>query len=186
MPKINQSFEVDQSIETVWSFFGDVPQLVDCMPGVELLEDLGDGSFKGKMKVKVGPITANFLGEATITESDDSRHVGAISAQGADRQGGSRASAKVRYSLTPVGSGTSVDIVADISLQGAMARFGRTGIIEEVSSRLTREFADCIGNKLSATTVEEAAQVQAKDVKGLRIFLQSLWAYLKRPFKRDA
>jgi carbon monoxide dehydrogenase subunit G len=183
VPEIRQEFQIEQPVEAVWSFFDDVPQVVDCMPGVELLENV-DGLYKGRMKVKVGPIIANFHGEATITEANRSTYVGSISAHGTDRQGGSRASASVRYSLAPAQSGTSVAIVADISLQGAMARFGRTGIIQEVSSRLTQAFAECIRSKLSASTVDRSSEVKVKEVNGIRLFLHSLWGLLRRLFSR--
>lgn len=183
MPEINETFEVEQPVEAVWTFFDDVPQVVACMPGVELLE-YADGSYKGRMKVKLGPITASFEGEATITEADSSTHEGAISAQGADRQGGSRASATVRYSLAPVGSGTSVAIAANVNLQGALARFGRTGIIQEVSSRLTREFAECVRSRLSVSEADRPVGVPARELKGIRLLLQSLWGLLRRLFGR--
>jgi len=183
VPEVNQTFEVEQPVETVWTFFDDVPQVVDCMPGVELLEYV-DGSYKGRMKVKVGPITASFEGEATITEANASTYEGSIAAHGTDREGGSRASADVRYSLAPAGSGTRVAIVADISLQGAMARFGRTGIIQDVSSRLTREFAECIRSKLSVPGASAYPHTQASEVKALRLLLQGLWAWLRRFFGR--
>lgn len=185
MPEINQIFEVPRPVPTVWSYFNDVPQVVECMPGVELLDDLGGGAFKGNMKVKVGSIAANFQGEARVTETDEARYVRVISARGVDRQGGSRASAKVRYTLSESADGTKVEIDADISLQGALARFGRAGIIREVSARLTQEFAGCLRTKLTAPTPDAAAKIKAAEIKGLHLMLQSLWAFLKRLFSRN-
>ena len=185
MPQIKESFTVEQPIGVVWTFFQDVPTVAQCMPGVELLDAVNDDTYNGKMKVKLGPISAQFQGTATIESLDETAKTGSISAKGADRQGGSRASAKVQYSLGDSGGGmTSVDIVADIVLQGSMAQFGRTGLIQEVSSQLTKEFASCIESKLGATTPEAAAEVKASEVKGFSVFFKGLWAWLKGLFER--
>lgn len=186
MPQITESFTVDRPVDVVWSFFQNVPEVAACMPGVELLDSLGDNTYKGRMKVKLGPISAQFQGQANIENLDESGRTGVISAKGADRQGGSRASAKVQYSLSPAAAGTKVDIVADVSLQGAMAQFGRTGLIQEVSGQLTKEFAGCIEQKLAAPTPEEASEVTAGDVKGLRVFAQGIWAWIKSLFGRKS
>jgi carbon monoxide dehydrogenase subunit G len=186
MPQITESFTVERPVETVWTFFQNVPEVAACMPGVELLETLDGETYKGKMKVKLGPISAQFQGQATIENRDEAGRIGVISARGADRQGGSRASAKVQYSLAPADAGTKVDIVADISLQGAMAQFGRTGLIQEVSGQLTKEFAGCIEQKLAAQSPEEAASVSAGEVKGFRVFIQGIWGWLKSLFARKS
>lgn len=184
MPQITQSFTVQRPVQVVWDFFQDVPAVAACMPGVELLDSLGTDSYKGRMNVKLGPINAKFEGQAKIENLDEAARTGSITAKGADRQGGSRASASVDYSLGSEGNATKVEIVADITLQGAMAQFGRTGLIQEVSGQLSKEFASCIELKLAATTPEEAAAVQAGDVKGFKVFWQGLRGWLKNLFRR--
>jgi carbon-monoxide dehydrogenase small subunit len=184
LPQITENFTVEQPVEVVWTFFQDVPEIAACMPGVELLSAVKENTFQGKMQVKLGPISANFQGEAQIEDLVERDRTGTISAKGIDRRGGSRASAKVRYRLTNAGSGTQVDILADIALQGPMAQFGRTGLIQDISSRLTREFADCIGEKLAAETPEEAAGVKAGDVKGFKLIAHALRAWFRRLFRR--
>lgn len=183
MPKIVQGFTVGQPADVVWRFFQDVPEVAACMPGVELVDTVDDRSYKGKMKIKLGPINAQFEGQAVIENLDANARTGTISAKGADRQGGSRASAQVNYSLSGDGAVTKVDIVADITLQGAMAQFGRTGLINEVSAQLTQEFADCIEGKLGAATPEAAAAVTAGEVKGFSVFLKGFWSWLKGLFR---
>jgi carbon monoxide dehydrogenase subunit G len=183
MPQIKESFTVKQPVAVVWAFFQDVTTVAQCMPGVEILDAVDDKTYNGKMKVKLGPISAQFQGTATIEELDEAAHTGLISAKGADRQGGSRASAKVEYLLTDGGSSTEVNITADVTLQGSMAQFGRTGLIQEVSSQLTKEFASCIEGKLGAATPEAAAEVRAGDVKGFSVFLKGFWSWLKGLFR---
>jgi hypothetical protein len=92
---------------------------------------------------------------------------------------------KVNYALESSGSGTKVDIDADVTLSGAAAQFGRTGLINEMSSRLISEFVTCVEGKLAATTVDEAAQVKAGEVHGFALFFQSLIAWFKRLFSRS-
>lgn len=184
MPQITENFTVGRPVEVVWAFFQDVPEIAACMPGVELLGAVKEDTFRGKMQVKLGPISASFQGEAHIEDLVEGDRTGTISAKGIDRRGGSRASAKVRYKLSNAGSGTRVDILADIALQGPMAQFGRTGLIQDVSSGLTKEFADCIGQKLAAETPEEAAGVKAGDVKGFKLLSHALRAWFRRLFRR--
>ena len=100
---------------------------------------------------------------------------------GSDQRGQSRRPGNCARS----GAGTGINIEANVSLAGAVAQFGRSGLIKEISNRLIGEFAQCLEGKLSAVTVEEAAQVQAGEVKGIQLFFQTLAARIKRLFSRS-
>jgi carbon monoxide dehydrogenase subunit G len=184
MPRIEQSFEVPKSDEVVWRFFEDVPRVAECMPGVELEDETGAGTYRGRMKLKLGPLNASFQGEASVSHDDSNPRSASINAKGVDRKGGSRASAKVRYEVAPVSAGSRVAITADITLQGAMAQFGRTGLIQEVSAQLTKEFAACLEQKLSAETPEAAAEVRSRELGGLSLLVRGVWSWLGRVFRR--
>lgn len=179
--KIENEFTVSSPVATVWAFFQDVPSVAECLPGAELTEDRGDGNYAGKVSVKLGPMAANFEGEATVTP-DAATHSGLIDGKGADRRGGSRGQVKVQYRLEEADGGTRVSIDADVTLSGAAAQFGRTGLISEMSNRLIGDFVSCVEGKLSAETPELAAEVKAADVNGFKLFLDSLIAWLKRLF----
>ncbi|MDX1447450.1 MAG: SRPBCC family protein [Acidimicrobiia bacterium] len=179
--KIENEFTVSRPIETVWAFFQDVPSVAECLPGAELTDDRGDGTYAGKVSVKLGPMAANFEGEATVTP-DEATKSGMIDGKGADRRGGSRGQVKVQYRLEEADGGTRVSIEADVTLSGAAAQFGRTGLISEMSNRLIGDFVTCVEGKLAAETPEEAAEVKAADVNGFTLFLQSLISWLKRLF----
>lgn len=181
--QITHEFEVSRPIDTVWAFFQDVPSVAQCLPGAELLEDKGDGVYVGKVSVKLGPLSATFEGEAKVVP-DDAAKTGSIDGKGVDRRGGSRGQVKVTYALSPSATGTAVKIDADVTLSGAAAQFGRTGLINEMSTRLIGELVQCVEGKLAATTVEEAAEIKAAEVKGFSLFLQSLVAWIKRLFGR--
>ena len=176
---ITHEFEVSRPVDTVWTFFQDVASVADCLPGAELLEDKGDGTYVGKVSVKLGPLSATFEGEATVTPDHESK-TGLIDGKGVDRRGGSRGQVKVTYALVPIPAGTAVKIDADVTLSGAAAQFGRTGLINEMSTRLISELVQCVEGKLAATTVEEAQEIKAAEVKGLSLFFRSLVAWFKR------
>jgi uncharacterized protein len=181
--KIENEFEVSSPIGTVWAFFQDVPSVAECLPGAELTEDRGDGTYAGKVSVKLGPMAANFEGDATVVP-DEASLSGTIDGKGADRRGGSRGQVKVEYTLEEAGSGTRVKIDADVTLSGAAAQFGRTGLISEMSNRLIGDFVSCVEGKLAAETPEAAAEVKAADVKGFSLLLESLIAWIKKLFSR--
>lgn len=181
--KINQEFEVSKPVDVVWSFFQDIASVAQCLPGAELTEDRGDGTYAGKVEAKLGPMTATFEGEATVTP-DVAAKSGHIQGKGADRRGGSRGQVKVDYRLEDTPSGTKVLVDADVTLSGAAAQFGRTGLIKEMSSRLVSEFVECLETKLSAETAEEAEAVTAAEVRGGSLFLSSLIGAVVRFFKR--
>ncbi len=182
--KITEVIEVDRPAAQVWDLFQDVPSLAGCLPGAELTEDKGDGVYAGSVSVKLGPMTANFEGQATVT-SDAASHTGAVKGKGMDKAGGSVGQVSVNYSL--VGrddGGTSVTVDADVLLSGAAAQFGRTGLIKEMSARLIGEFVACVEAKLSAETAEEAAEISAGEVRGFSLLFASLLATIRRFFKR--
>ncbi len=177
--KISHEFVVERPISQVWDYFQDVPSVADCLPGAELLEDKGDGQYTGKVSVKLGPMSANFEGQAQVTPNHDEM-TGLIDGKGADRRGGSRGQVKVDYRLTPEGAHTKINLDADVTLSGAAAQLGRTGLINEISGRLIEEFVACVEGKLAAGTPEEAAEVKAGDVNGLMVFIQGLIDWFKK------
>lgn len=185
--KIEHEFTVDRPVSEVWAFFQDIPAVADCLPGAELREAKGGNVYAGVVSVKLGPMTASFEGEATISPDPES-HRASIAGKGVDRRGGSRGQVKVDYRLEETeGSVTGVKIEADVTLSGPAAQFGRTGLVNEISKRLISEFVDCLEAKLGATSHEEASQVRARaDVNGLALFFSGLWAWIKRRFGRSA
>jgi uncharacterized protein len=181
---------VASPVDVVWDFFQDVPAVAGCMPGVEVGEPDGDGAYPGTMKTKLGPIAATFQGTATITDANAAARTGAIAAKGIDKRQGSRVRASVGYELEAQPAGTSVAVTADITLQGSMAQFGRTGILQEVSSQMTREFARCVEAKLagpdSAAEHAPPAATAPSEVDGLRLFRSVVAAWFRRVFRRGA
>ncbi|MDK1019116.1 MAG: SRPBCC family protein [Actinomycetota bacterium] len=182
--EITEQFTVSRPIGSVWPLFEDVPELVRCLPGAELTSDNGDGTFDGRVTVKLGPISSSFDGAATI-EFDPDAFTLNIKGRGVDRSGGSHGRVDVDVRLVAVdGDHTEVTIEARVTLAGPIAQFGRTGLVNEISRRLIDEFSACIHAKLAAETSEEAASIVSSEVQGVSLFLTSTWGVFVRWWKR--
>src|SRR3954454_23317166 len=137
--KIEDQFRVDVGVDEAWKVLLDVERIAPCMPGAQLQEVEGD-EYRGIVKVKVGPITAQYKGVARLTETDEADHVVVLQAEGRDTRGQGTASATVTATLTPDGTGTVVHIDTDLNVTGKVAQFGR-GVMADVSSKLLGQFA---------------------------------------------
>jgi len=182
MPRISESFTVDRPLAQVWALVQDIPQVVTCMPGLELIEQPAPNAYRGRMKIKLGAVSAAFEGEATIIETDDAQHRSRISGKGVDKKGGSRAAAEFTYTLSTAPTGTLVDVEADINLSGSLAQFGRTSILNDVAHELTAQFAQNLAGKLVASSTiamdapAETVPVAALDAgKIVRSILRRRW-----------
>lgn len=151
MAGLKQQFTVGQPRARVWEAFKDLDTVVGCLPGAGLTEPPSDDHVKGKMTVKLGPVKANFLGEADI-ERDEATHTGYIKGSGIDKNQGSRAKGNVTYTLKEAegGAATTVLVEVDYTLSGALAQFSRGGIVEAVAGKLTEAFAENLEAELSA------------------------------------
>jgi len=185
LPQIASQVSIARSPDLVWDSFKNVRFVAECMPGVELKEQKDENTFTGSLRSKIGAISTNFEGEAKIVERDDEARAGKIEAKGVDRKGGSRASATVTYRVLPVDVGSTVDLVADIKLQGALAQFGRSGLLQDISDQLITEFADTLQKRLSAASLGAAAEIKPREVRPLSLLFRTLWMRLKRLFKKD-
>jgi carbon monoxide dehydrogenase subunit G len=145
--QINDSFIIQAPIETVWDFFMDVEGTSRCVPGVQSFEVIDDTNFRGELKVKVGPITAQFKGTAILAEAIPTRRLVA-SADANDRATRSIVKAAFAADLRAVDGGTLVDYQMDVSLRGRLAQFGST-VFQSTAKRLTAEFVECVQAKLT-------------------------------------
>jgi carbon monoxide dehydrogenase subunit G len=137
--KIEDEFRVDVPVDEAWKVLLDVERIAPCMPGAQLQEVEGD-EYRGIVKVKVGPITAQYKGAARIVETDEAAHKLVLKADGRDTRGQGNASATVTATLTADGGGTRVHIDTDLNITGKVAQFGR-GVMADVSSKLLGQFA---------------------------------------------
>jgi len=140
--EIEDSFTVDLPVEEAWRVLLDVERIAPCLPGAQLQEIAGD-EYRGVVKVKVGPITAQYKGSARFEEVDDATHAAVLVGKGRDTRGQGDASATVRMSLSERDGGTRVDIATDLSITGKVAQFGR-GVMADVSAKLLAQFAESL------------------------------------------
>jgi carbon monoxide dehydrogenase subunit G len=136
--ELNHDFQVSVPIEQAWAVLTDLERIAPCMPGAQLLEIEGD-EYRGVVKVKVGPITAQYRGTARIVELDATAHKAVLRAEGRDTRGQGAASATVTATLEESDSGTGVHIETDLDISGKVAQFGR-GVLGEVSEKILDQF----------------------------------------------
>jgi carbon monoxide dehydrogenase subunit G len=138
--QLAHEFTVNTPIERAWAVLTDVERIAPCMPGAELTEVDGD-TYHGLVKVKVGPITAQYKGTASFVEKDEAAHRAVLKAAGRDARGQGNASATVTAVMTEQGDGTRVEITTDMTVSGRVAQFGR-GVMADVTARLLQQFVD--------------------------------------------
>ena len=190
--QLENSFTVTAPPERVFAYLLDVNKVVGCVPGAELTEVVDDTTFKGKVKIKVGPITVAYSGTARITGRDDSGHSATLEAEGRETAGQGSARAKALMAVTADGDGSIVRITTDYTVAGRVAQFGR-GVMEDVSRRIVNEMASCIkanveGANRPATPAagstgrqeEPPQQVTAPPINAVSLFFQVLWTGIRR------
>ncbi len=154
--ELNNDFEVAAPIDRVWDVLTDVEQIAPCLPGAQLQEVEGD-EFRGVVKVKVGPITAQYKGAASFVERDDTGYRAVLRAEGRDTRGAGNAAADITALLEAVDGGTRVTVTTDLTVTGKVAQFGR-GVMADVSRKLMGQFADNLSDLISTADGEAAAE----------------------------
>lgn len=142
--KLEHSFQVEAPIARVWEALVDVERVAPCLPGAEVTEAGDDGTYRGSFTVKLGPTTAAYRGELAMEEVDAAAHRSVMRASGSDKRGQGSAKATIVSSMREEGGLTTVDVATDFTITGRLARFGRGGMIQDVSNRLLRDFAGCL------------------------------------------
>ena len=171
--KITNEFTVDAPIDRAWALLTDVEAIAPCMPGAQLTGSASTPageSYEGKVKVKMGPVVAEYKGTAVFIEKDDEKYRGVIDAKGRDSRGAGTASAVITMQLRSGGESTTVGIDTDLKISGKIAQFG-AGMIQEVSEKLLGQFVGCLAGKLAAppepapvaTEVEAADEVETAE-----------------------
>ena len=147
--ELSNEFEVPVPIEQAWAILTDLERIAPCLPGAQLQEVEGD-VYRGIVKIKVGPITAQYKGQAVMVKKDDEDHIALLEATGRDTRGAGNASAAIKAELTARGDVTHVSVVTDLTVTGKVAQFGR-GVLADVSAKLLDQFV----NNLEATVLAD-------------------------------
>ncbi len=150
---LNNEIEVNAPIEEVWEAFNTPERIAPCLPGAELNEVDGD-NFHGAVKIKVGPITAQYKGTATYQEKDQASKRIIIKGDGRDTRGAGNASALITAELSEISSNiTNVKVLTELTITGKVAQFGR-GAISDVSGKLMTQFATNLEKLLNSSSNE--------------------------------
>ncbi len=186
--KIEERFEVQAPVDRVWKYLIDPKRVVECLPGAELIEQQDERTFLGAIKVKVGPLSMSYKGQAKFTEINEQTHQ--VRMVGDAREVGGSGSTKVSMLSTVsllASGGSEVLVNADIDLVGKIVQFGR-GMIEEVSRQMFRQFSTCVKQQLEVADgsqpAEKPAESQTKAVAAAPLAFRALWAIIVRFFRR--
>jgi uncharacterized protein len=157
---LNHEFEVPVTVAEAWNILTDVERIAPCLPGAELQEVEGD-TYRGVVKVKVGPIQAQFKGQASFVERDDNAHKAVLRGEGRDTGGKGNASALITAQLTEVSaSSTKVQVTTDLSITGKIAQFGR-GAMADISDKLLGQFVENLNTLIASQPAAPAATADA-------------------------
>ncbi|HYB14188.1 MAG TPA: SRPBCC family protein [Streptosporangiaceae bacterium] len=152
--ELDNDFTVPVPPDQAWDVLLDVQRIAPCMPGATVDEVDGD-VVTGRIKVKVGPVSLTYRGTAKFTERDPDAHMVVVEASGKETRGSGTASATVRASLAPAGTGTQVTMHTTMNVTGRPAQFGR-GVIVEVGGKLVEQFAQNLAHLIAGDTAVPA------------------------------
>jgi uncharacterized protein len=210
--KLEHEFQVEAPIDRVWEALIDVERVAPCLPGAEITEAGEDGTYRGNFTVKLGPTTAAYRGELHMESVDEASRTVTMRASGQDKRGQGGAKATIVSVMTQEGEATKVAVDTDFTITGRLARFGRGGMIKDISNRLLADFSDCLASTIeedppaaepeTATAAPSAAEpsaseppptpaparsapTPAKPVNGLALFFSVLRDRLRRLFGRS-
>jgi carbon monoxide dehydrogenase subunit G len=148
--KLENNFDVGADADRVWELLLDVPRVVPCMPGAELLDSVGADEWKARMRVKLGPVGLVFDTTVVREEVDEPARRVRLAANAREQKGRGAARATIESSVTPTAAGSTVSIVTDVTLSGTVAQYGRS-VVHDVSAQLVDRFAKCLEQTLAAT-----------------------------------
>ncbi len=144
--KLENEFTVGVPVGEAWGVLTDLELIAPCMPGAQLT-GVNDGVYTGKVKIKVGPVSAEYAGTARFAEKDEETYRAVIDARGRDSRGNGNATAVISAQLVPDGERTRVTVTTDLTIAGRIAQFG-SGMIKEVSAKLLGQFVECLEGRL--------------------------------------
>jgi uncharacterized protein len=160
--KLENEFTVPAAIDEAWAVLLDVERVAPCLPGAAVEPGGDDGEYNGTMTVKIGPITARYKGTVKIQEADEASRRAVMRAQAKDARGQGTAAATITSTMEEASEGTKVKVVTDMRVTGPAAQFGR-GVMQDVSAKMMRQFADCLASEMSGPKPEAATWSSAAE-----------------------
>ena len=160
--ELKSDFEVSVGVDRAWEVLTSPELIAPCLPGARLDEVEGD-EFKGAVKVKVGPISAEYRGKATMVEMNRDELRIVIRAEGRDSRGAGNAAADITALMkAATDNSTKVEVTTDLRISGKVAQFGR-GVLGDVSAKLMGKFVDNLEEMLQESAGDEAGESAGGD-----------------------
>jgi carbon-monoxide dehydrogenase small subunit len=171
---MHQSFSIDHPVTKVWEFFGRLDEVALCLPGTSLRGMRTDDHVDTRIRIKVGPIVAEFEGSADAVR-DPSSHSGTIQGSARDARSSSTTRGEIRYALQEEkgGAATRVEVDVGFTLTGPLAQFSRSSIVQDIAKRMTAAFAQNLEARLNQTSAGPKA-VRAKPAPAAELNAGSL------------
>lgn len=162
--EFDNAFDVPLPPAEAWTWLLDIERIATCLPGAELTEVVDAQTYKGKVGVRLGPVSLSFVGQATLEETNAAAYRARLRATGADSKGRGSTSALIDFSLQPIGDGgsTRVDIHSNVTLTGSVAQYGRgSGMIQSVAAQLIGQFGECLRARILESGAAAASAAAA-------------------------
>ena len=193
--RIEKTFQVQEPLESVWKFLSDPKKVANCVPGAQITEAVDDRTYKGVIKVQVGPSVTDYKGQVHIERLDDEKHEIEIVGKGQDVRGKGSASMKMNGKVRSLPDGsTEVASVSEVNVVGLLAQLGAR-MINEVSNKMFEEFTKNFKARLQQERPQQntpqpppstgsGATDEPRPIKALPLVLSVLWESIVRFFRR--
>lgn len=178
---LNKVFALDAQSDQAWQLLKNIELVAGCMPGAEITEVTDQNNYKGKVKIKIGPMNLAFNGDIVVKNIDPEKHQIHLIAKGQDSKGSSSASMELSAVIKPTESGASeLAGDAEVTVNGKLANFGGR-MMTQVSDQILNLFADNFRERLAASATEsnetlsaEPEEPKTQEINGLKFAWQAL------------
>ena len=191
--KIEKTFQVQERLERVWKFLSDPLKVAKCVPGAQITETVDDRTFKGLIKVQVGPSITDYKGQLHIERLDEQSHEIEMVGKGQDVRGKGSASMKMTGKVRSLPErGSEVVTVSEVSVVGLLAQLGAR-MINEVSNKMFEQFTVNLQRQLekerlaesgSAPSLLEESNAEAQPIKALPLVASAIGEGIARSVKQ--
>jgi len=168
---LRNEFTVRGDLDTVWLRMLDIESVADCVPGAKIEEYEPPNVYRGSIRVRIGPMTVDYKGEATLVEVDEEARSATIFLKAREARGQGSAVATVHNRLEAVPGGTRVVAETELQITGPQAQFGK-GVLEDVGTRILGEFSKRLEERISSDAYGSSGggpkEGSARDAHGTR------------------
>ncbi|MHB8254617.1 MAG: SRPBCC family protein [Acidiferrobacter sp.] len=177
--KLEKTFPMDAAPAVVWDQLRDIRAVAACMPGAEILEQVDETHFTGRIQVKIGPATAAFNGSLELMFVDADRRAIRMMGRGADVKGASAATLDLTATVQDAEAGRSVILgVSEVTLTGRLANFGGR-LIDQVSDQILAQFAANFAQRLGMAETSTPVMEPAAPLGAMALLWRALLSWVK-------